>query len=150
MYKEVFIASTDTVVGIGAPISESNKEAIYKIKNRPKDKKLIIMVSSMEMARSLKGWNEKATKVAKKVWPGSTTIVVNNSLAVRMPNCKALLKLINSLGPIYMTSANLSGQRQLSFEEAKEFFKEINTHYNFCNGNGKASKIIDLDGKVLR
>ena len=150
MYSELFIATTDTITGIGAPISEKNKKAIYTIKNRPYEKPLIIMVSSIKMAEKLKGWNTKATKLAKKVWPGATTIVVNTSLAVRMPDNKGLLKLINSLGPIYMTSANSSGQKQLSFKEAKVFFKEITTYYNFGNGSGKESKIIDLDGKVYR
>ena len=151
MYKEVFIATTDTVPGIGAPVSEKNKKAIYKIKNRPFSKQLIIMVSSIKMAQSLKGWNDKATIVAKKFWPGATTIVVDKTLAVRMPNNKGLLKLIESLGPIYMTSANASGERELTFEEAKKFFKEeIKKHYDFGKGNGKASMIIDLDGKVYR
>lgn len=150
MYKEVFIATTDTVTGIGAPVSKKNKEAIYKIKNRPTNKNLIIMVSSIKMAMGLKGWNEKATEVAKKHWPGAVTIVVNKSLAVRMPNNKGLLKLIEDIGPIYMTSANVSGERILSFQEAKEFFKEINTYYNFGKGSNKVSKVVGLDRKVYR
>ena len=54
-------------------------------------------------------------------------------------------------GPLYVTSANVSGGKELSFEEAKEFFNNIKKYYNFGEGTGKASKIIRVkDGEVLR
>lgn len=53
-YNELFIATTDTVVGIGAPVSETNRKLILKIKKRKRNNRLIIMVHSLEQARSFK------------------------------------------------------------------------------------------------
>jgi tRNA A37 threonylcarbamoyladenosine synthetase subunit TsaC/SUA5/YrdC len=50
-----------------------------------------------------------------------------------------------------MTSANISGQPQLSFKEAKKTFKQIKETYYFGEGNNKTSTIIRVnDGKILR
>lgn len=68
-----------------------------------------------------------------------------------MPDNKGLLSLIDQMGPIYMTSANYSGQKQLTFEDAKEIFHEIRRYFDFGTGSGKPSKIIDVrTGEVLR
>ena len=79
------------------------------------------------------------------------TLVISDKLALRMPNSQGLLKLIEKLGPVYMTSANPSGGKALNFEEAIDYFKEVKKHYNFGKGSGQASTIIRVkDGKVLR
>ena len=151
IYKEVFIATTDTVVGLGAPVSEENFHAIYKLKKRDYSKPLIIMVASIEQARQFKEWNQESEKLAKTVWPGAVTLVISDKLAMRMPNSQGLLHLIDKIGPIYMTSANPSGGKTLSFEEAVKYFKQVKKHYNFGQGSGQPSTIIRVkDGKVLR
>lgn len=150
-YNELFISTTDTVVGIGAKATKENLEAIYKIKNRPKSKGVILMVGNLDQARKLEGWNDNAEELAKKYWPGRTTLVLNKDVAVRMPNQQGLLDLINNIGTIYMTSANISGEPQLTYDEAVEKFKEIKQHYNFGEGSGQPSTIIDVNTKeVLR
>ena len=150
-YKNLFISTTDTVVGIGAPISPKNLSLLFEIKKRPRTKGIIIMVSNYNQARKLDGWNDKAEEFAKKVWPGATTLVLSESVAVRMPDKKGLLNLIDDIGPIYMTSANISGKKQLSFEEAIKEFPMIERNYNFGVGSGKPSTIIRVeDGKVFR
>ena len=150
-YKNVFIATTDTVVGIGAPISKENEEALYEIKQRPKNKPIIIMVGDIENARKLEGWNENAEELAKKYWPGNVTLVLTESIAVRMPDCKPLQEMIKKHGAVYMTSANISGEKQLTFEQACEKFSYIKNTYNFCEGSGKPSMIIDVNTKnILR
>ena len=150
-YDELFLSTTDTITGIGAPISKKNRKVIYELKKRPKNKGLIIMVGSFKQAQNLEGWNKKANDFVKKYWPGNVTLVVNSDLAVRMPKNKELCKLLLSIGPIFMTSANISGENSLSFEDAKNNFKEITKHYNFGKGSGKPSKIIDVNtGKRLR
>lgn len=152
-YEQLFIATTDTVTGIGAPVSKENEEAINDLKQRD-GKKLIIMVSSIEMAKNefgKKGFDAKAEKLAKEYWPGAVTLVCNDKLALRMPNTPGLLQLIDQLGPIYMTSANFSGKKVLKFKKAKEAFQEITKFYDFGEGSNKASKIIDVQTEeVLR
>ena len=150
-YKELFLTTTDTVTGIGAPVSENNKTALYKIKNRGNDKNFIIMVGSLEEAKKLKGWTAKATKAAKEFWPGSTTLVVSDKLAVRVPDNAELQALLLQKGPCYMTSANLAGKKTLSLKKARLAFQEVNEFYDFGKQSKKASKIIDVNtGEVLR
>ena len=150
-YDELFITTTDTVVGIGAPINKENEKAIYHIKNRSGDKGLVIMVGSIEQARKFKEWNKKAEEYAAKHWPGAVTLVLSEKLAIRMPDEQGLCNLIKQLGPVYMTSANLSGEDTYSFEKAKDVFQEIKNYYYFGKGSGKASKLIDVrNGEVLR
>ncbi len=54
-YEELFIATTDTVVWIGAPMTEANRKKIMRLKERPKEKKLLVMVSSIAEARTFAG-----------------------------------------------------------------------------------------------
>ncbi|SYV97808.1 translation factor, SUA5 domain [Mycoplasmopsis edwardii] len=62
-----------------------------------------------------------------------------------MPNQKGLLDLIDKLGPIYMSSANISGQPVIDIEKASETFPEIKQVFNFGKPSGKPSKIYNLD-----
>lgn len=150
-YKNIFIATTDTVVGIGAPMTKENEQLIYELKQRPKSKPIIIMVGSIEQACKLDGWNDNAQQLADKHWPGNTTLVLTETIAVRMPDCDELRKMIDTHGAIYMTSANISGEPQLTFEQAVDKFPQIEQHYNYCEGSGRPSTIIDVNTmKVLR
>lgn len=150
-YKQLFIMTTDTVAGIGAPVSKENKEAINYLKHRDKKRPLIILVGSLEQARSFKEWSKKAEKIAADVWPGPVTIALNDKISLRMPANTAIQNFIKQIGPIYSTSANLSGEPVLSFAEAKNHFQEINEYYYFGEGSGKPSTIIKIeDGEVIR
>lgn len=150
-YEELFLTTTDTVTGIGAPVSKENFKAIVDVKSRDPKKPFIIMVGSLKQAESFKEWTPKAAKLAKEYWPGATTLVLSDTLALRLPDSKELRDLILQLGPVYMTSANISGEPALPLEEAKGAFYEIKTFYNFGAGSGKPSQIIDVKtGNILR
>ncbi len=150
-YQKLIISTTDTVLGIGGPVSKEVEDLIYEIKGRDRNKKLIILVSSIKQARQFKEWNSQADEFAKKYWPGATTIVVNNQ-GFRMPNQKKLLEYIEVNGPIYMTSCNLSNAPVCkTIENAKQLFPEITNVYNFGPMTQKPSQIIRVeDGEILR
>lgn len=150
-YQKLIISTTDTVLGIGGPVSKEVEDLIYEIKGRDRNKKLIILVSSIKQARQFKEWNSQADEFAKKYWPGATTIVVNNQ-GFRMPNQKKLLEYIEVNGPIYMTSCNLSNAPVCkTIENAKQLFPEVTNVYNFGPMTQKPSKIIRVeDGEILR
>ena len=150
-YSELFLTTTDTVTGIGAPVSKANYEAILDLKERDPKKGFVIMVGSLEQARKFKDWSKKAEKLAEEHWPGAVTLALSEKVALRMPDELGLRDLIIKMGPVYMTSANISGQLPLSFDEAKEEFYEINKFYKFPKGSGRPSTIIRVsDGEVLR
>ncbi|MBN3534925.1 L-threonylcarbamoyladenylate synthase [Mycoplasma procyoni] len=149
-YSDVFLTTTDTVVGIGVPVKANKLELLYELKNRDLSKKIIILVGSIEQAREFKEWNSKADEFAQKYWPGQVSLIVNNQ-GFRMPNQKGLLELLEKIGPCFVTSANLSGQAPLSIEEAQKVFSKVKKVYNFGVGTGTPSKIIRIeDEKELR
>lgn len=150
-FSELFVTTTDTVTGLGAPVSQENMAKIFELKRRPETKPLIIMVGSMDQARNFKEWDDKAEEYAKKYWPGQVTLVLTDKLSLRMPGNNSLRELLLKKGPCYMTSANISGEPVLSLEEAKKTFSELTEFHDFGPGSGKPSKIIKVStGEILR
>lgn len=56
-YEKIFLATTDTVVGIGGPMNEETKKALNEIKKRPLEKQIVVLVSSTTMAKEYFGQN---------------------------------------------------------------------------------------------
>ncbi|AZG68613.1 L-threonylcarbamoyladenylate synthase [Mycoplasma struthionis] len=150
-YDKLLISTTDTVLGIGGPVSKEIEDLIYEIKGRDRSKKLIILVSSIKQAREFKQWNDKAEELAQKYWPGAYTLVINDQ-GFRMPNQKELLDYLEKNGPIYMSSCNLSNQPVCkTIENAKILFPQIKKVFNFGEMTQQPSTIIRVeDGKILR
>ncbi len=149
-YDNLFLATTDTVVGIGGPMNKNTESEIFLLKKRERKKPLLVMVPSIEKAREFKGWNSNAEGLAQEFWPGQLTIVLD-SVGIRIPNSKELIDLMEKIGPIYVTSANKSGKPTLSLEEAKVEFPEIKTYYSKTKGTNVASTIIRAkDLKIIR
>ena len=122
---KVVVFPTETVYGIGA--DATNNEAclkIFQFKNRPAINPLIVHVSSIEQAKEIGEFNDLATKIAEKFWPGPLSIVVSlkenaniapsvtaglNTIAIRIPSYPLALELIRQSGvPIAAPSANPS------------------------------------------
>ncbi|MEE9432507.1 MAG: L-threonylcarbamoyladenylate synthase [Melioribacteraceae bacterium] len=117
---------TETVYGLGANgLSAIAVAKIFEAKERPIFNPLILHVSSIEMLNSVADVNNsKIEKLITKFWPGPLTLVLPKknivpelvtagleTVAVRMPNNKTALDLIEKLGkPIAAPSANLFGQ----------------------------------------
>lgn len=119
---------TETVYGLAANgLSADAVKAIYKAKNRPQKNPLILHVSSINQALSLVDFQqnnlvkERFIKLSS-LWPCALTIIAKKSslipqeisygldtVAVRMPNHKICLKVIELVGmPLAMPSANIS------------------------------------------
>ena len=145
-HKLAAIIETDTVIGV---ISLS-PSTIYQIKKRPKNKKLVTFVTNINQIDSL-SINEK--NFLKKFWPGGLTII-KNKISYRIPNHKKLLKIISHTGPIYSSSANISGKSPI--KNTQEAIHEFKHYKNFIIVPGKQlsnkpSTIIDLDtNQIIR
>ncbi|CAC13786.1 conserved hypothetical protein [Mycoplasmopsis pulmonis] len=145
---DLLVFTTDTLIGLGGKVSDVILEKIYEIKKRPIDKKMIILVGSLAQAQSFSQWNLKANKQAQKYWPGATTLIVNDQ-GFRMPKNKALCKFLIEQGPLYTTSANLSGFENIkTLDEAKKIFPQIKHFIDFGKGSGIPSQIIDIDKNI--
>jgi L-threonylcarbamoyladenylate synthase len=116
---------TDTVYGIAAlPENETAIEAVYAAKDRPADKALPMLVSSIDEAQRIGVLDERLIQLGRAFWPGALTIVANaapafhspaiaadGTVAVRMPGLDLALEIIAAAGGVLaVTSANLSGR----------------------------------------
>lgn len=152
----IFLVSTDTICGIGTFVANSNLVGLYKLKNRDINKKIIILGGSKEQIKKYAldnhiVWSKQAEEMASKFWPGNTTLIISDQ-GFRVPNCSGLQNFLLQNGLAYVTSANVSGEKPLNFEAAKEYFEQIEHHYDFCQTpTQKASTIIDVDnGRKIR
>lgn len=122
---EVIGVPTDTVYGLSSLKPFGDK--IYQVKGRKKEKKLVTMVSSIEMLDDV---DETLKAKMEDVWPGAVTLIydVEGELtSFRIPDEPNLLALLEALGkPIFTTSANISGEPAcLSREEFEVVFPNI-------------------------
>ena len=113
----------DTIWGLGCDATNQEAvDAIFKLKNRPKNKPLIALVANIDMlTQYVDTLPNNITELLKSEHP--TTLIYpkgkglakgviskNGSVAIRMPKPCFILDLIGAFGkPIVSTSANLSG-----------------------------------------
>lgn len=160
----IVIFPTDTAFGIGCRIDDKKAvKRLFKIRKRPENKALLILVDSIKMAekyllpipRKVKG------DLINRYWPGKLTIVLQSrpdkvsnlvrdardTLAVRFPNNSLLLELIKGVGaPIVAPSANFSGGKTpFEFEDLNpELVKTVDYVLNkAAGGKNNVSTIID-------
>ncbi len=153
---------TETVFGIGALISKPKAiRRIYRLKKRPKNKPLQVLVASLLNAQKLGIFNRKALCLAKKHWPGPLTLVVyktklvtksicggTDKVGIRIPNHRTILKLLKLCGPIVATSANMAGEEPaLTAAGVKKQLPLIDYILPGKVKLGKASKVIDATNK---
>lgn len=119
------IFPTDTVLGLGVAVNHAPSPAeLYQLKQRASDKPIAWLVGSIDdLTRYGKNVSTQALELARVYWPGALTIIVEASdevpaayrsakgtIALRMPNDPVALELIEYVGPLATTSANISGE----------------------------------------
>lgn len=119
----VVAIATDTVMGL-ATVADSLDayNELRKVKGHRKDKPFPVMVSNLSQLQSIVDLKKRDLKLINKWFPGAITFVLNiketskivgleNTVAIRMPDNKLLLDVVNKLNkPIFLTSANKSDQ----------------------------------------
>lgn len=164
---KLVIMPTDTIYGIiGDATNEDVINKVYEVKERPHDKPLLILVSNLSMLHELVTEIPKETeKIINKFWPGpltilfkksskvSDTLTANSSLvAIRMPNDKRLLNIMNHLNrPLISTSANISSHDAITNpNQLEEKMKEkIDLIVDEGTVNNEASTLITIvNGKI--
>jgi len=169
---QVIGVPTDTFYGLGAdPFNLAAVEAIYRVKGRPENRALPILVSSIEQATMLtRDPPDNFLKLAQKLWPGALTIIVQAShkvplkvtankgrVALRWPNARVACAIIEQVGsPITGTSANISGYPSCS--NAHELVQQLGERLPLIldsgdTGSRVSSTIVNLEGedwKIVR
>ena len=163
---------TDTFYGLAAdPFNLAAVEEIYRVKGRPENRALPILVNSIEQAAIMgRDLPLNFLKLAQKFWPGALTIVVEASqslplkvtankgrVALRWPNSRVACAIIEQVGsPITGTSANISGFPSCS--NAQELAKQLGERLPLIldggdTGGRVSSTIVNLNGgkwKIVR
>ena len=130
---------TDTVYGLGVKYDDSRAvRRLYAVKARPAEKAIPVLVGTPSDAESLAAnFPPIARALAQAFWPGPLTLVLERgekvptvvapgaTVAVRMPAHQWLLELLQTVGPLAVSSANRSGQPpKLSAEPVCTVFGE--------------------------
>lgn len=167
---ELVVLPTDTVYGIGTtPLSPVAVSRLLAAKGRGRHMPPPVLVPDAQSMEEFAHPSEAALELAHKVWPGALTIIVpapnlkwdlgdvNGTVAVRMPDHPITLAILDSTGPLAMTSANITGKEvALTAGEAIAYFGNVVSVYvdaGKASTHGVASTILDTTGsrwRVLR
>ncbi|RCV56169.1 L-threonylcarbamoyladenylate synthase [Marinitenerispora sediminis] len=121
---ELVVLPTDTVYGIGADaFSPAAVSGLLGAKGRGRDMPPPVLVGSVRAAQALiEDLGTRGQDLIEEFWPGPLTIVcaatpslswdlgdTKGTVAVRMPMHPVALELLKEVGPMAVSSANLSG-----------------------------------------
>lgn len=159
---------TDTVYGVGVdPLQPQAVRKLYRIKGRPDNKPIAILVGSIEdVERVAQSPSESFSRLADRFWPGGLTLILEaldlppeitaagSTVGVRMPNHPLTLELLREFGgPIATTSANRSGEDPAI--SASEVDAQLGDRVNLIVDGGDtitkvASTVLDLSASPPR
>ncbi|HWB52903.1 MAG TPA: L-threonylcarbamoyladenylate synthase [Tepidisphaeraceae bacterium] len=168
---EIVAFPTETVYGLGADATKSAAvRKIFAAKGRPSNNPLIVHVPDARTARRyVVGWDERATKLAERFWPGPITLVLEKvreivdeataglrTVGVRVPNHPVALELLQAFGgAVAAPSANRSNR--ISPTTAEHVRQEFGDSIPIILDGGACrvgieSTVLDLTGpaRILR
>ena len=172
LHGEVVAIPTDTVYGLAAdPFNLAAVEEIFRVKGRPEERALPILVNSLDQAMLLaREVPRNFLRLAEEFWPGALTLVVDAShrlplkvtantgrIALRWPRNELVARLIEEVdGPLTGTSANVSGSPACT--DAQQVFAQLSERLKLILDGGESpgavpSTIVELRGdawKILR
>ncbi len=163
---KVVIFPTDSVFGIGCnSYNTKSIEEIYNIKNRNKNKTLLLNLPNITRIKKIAHVNKIEEFLIKTFMPGPLTIILkvkrptklspytikNNEIGVRIPNLKTLQTILKKLPyPLISTSCNKSNEPSIkSAKMANKIFPQIpilNTNEKL---SGIPSTIIKVENKNI-
>jgi tRNA threonylcarbamoyl adenosine modification protein (Sua5/YciO/YrdC/YwlC family) len=134
----LIVLPTDTVYGIGCDaFSAFAVNALLEAKGRGRQSPPPVLIPSLDTLRALTD-NPPAVAftLAEKFWPGALTMILRaqpsliwdlgetrGTVALRMPNNELALALLKEVGPLAVSSANLTGEPAAnSIAEAENYF----------------------------
>lgn len=160
---------TETVYGLG--IKYGSKQALDKLmeaKNRDYSKAITLMVANKQDIETYAYVNEDAKKIIEAFMPGMITLVFRKkesvdplmtngkeTIGIRIPNHEDVLSLLQKVGPMLVTSANLSNHPNTTC--TKEVLEQLDGRIDIVvdgkTSDNIASTVIDVSQdeiKILR
>jgi len=156
---------TDTVYGIGVARSTAGGiERLFAAKRRPPDKGIMLLLDDAAQAGEIGVMTPAAVALAAACWPGGLTVVVPQrpdvplpealtggapTIGLRVPDHDAPRTLARALGPLPVTSANVSGLPEAT--DADGILKQLGAAVDLILDGGPAhggppSTVVDCTG----
>ncbi|MGZ4783674.1 MAG: L-threonylcarbamoyladenylate synthase [Oryzihumus sp.] len=163
---EVVVLPTDTVYGVGADaFSPDAVAAVLVAKGRGREMPPPVLVPNPRtldgLATSVPAY---ARELVKAFWPGPLTVVLlaqsslmwdlgdtNGTVALRMPEDDVALALLDAVGPMAVTSANITGQPAATSvtDAAAQLGAAVSVYLDGGPTSGNVpSTIVDCTGEV--
>jgi tRNA threonylcarbamoyl adenosine modification protein (Sua5/YciO/YrdC/YwlC family) len=160
--NELAVIPTDTVYGIAAnAFSPEAVQALLDAKGRGRQSPPPVLIANLNMARALvETLPDAAIKLAETFWPGALTLILKaqpslswdlgetkGTVALRVPDHKIALALIEETGPLAVSSANLTGEPAATTCAQAHAYLESSAQVFLDGGpspKGEASTILDL------
>ncbi|GAT75138.1 Sua5/YciO/YrdC/YwlC family protein [Ehrlichia ruminantium] len=167
--KQLICFPTETVYALaGDAYSIEVIHKIYKIKNRPYNKPVSLLLSNIDQIKQFSNLTEHTTYIIQQLSPGPITFILPihnygklpqqffyNKIGIRIPNHPIALAILNNFDhPITATSVNISGQQDAT--SVDQISDNIKKNISFIIDNnrlvhGTASTVIDLTSyQILR
>lgn len=163
---------TDTVYGLAADLAAPGSIArLFAAKRRPVDQAVVLLLADAGQAGGLAEWPPSAEALAAAFWPGGLTLVLpqrpgtrlpseltggRQTVGLRLPDHAAPRALAGALGPLPVSSANLSGMPEAA--DAGEIHDQLGEAIDLILDGGPArggppSTVVDCSGvgtRILR
>jgi L-threonylcarbamoyladenylate synthase len=160
----LIVLPTDTVYGIGADAFDSSAvAALLAAKGRGRDMPVPVLVGSWHTIDGLVYTVPAAAReLIRAFWPGALSLVVHQApslrwdlgdadgtVMLRMPLHPVAIELLRLVGPMAVSSANVSGRRPaVTVGDARDQLKDLVEVYLDGGPSARqaASTIVDLTG----
>jgi tRNA threonylcarbamoyl adenosine modification protein (Sua5/YciO/YrdC/YwlC family) len=159
---ELVVFPTDTVYGIGARPDRPDATArLFRAKGRERGTALPVLVPSLDIAREVATFDDRARRFAAAFWPGALTLILPRAVAsagwdlggdgstvgLRVPAHPLASAVLTAAGPVATSSANRSGEPPATTcDDLHRTFGELVAAY-LCTDDpmeGAASTVLDL------
>ncbi|GAA2318399.1 L-threonylcarbamoyladenylate synthase [Streptomyces kunmingensis] len=163
---ELVVLPTDTVYGVGADAFTAEAVGdLLEAKGRGRNMPSPVLIGSPNTLHGLvTDFSEMAWELVDAFWPGALTIVAKHqpslqwdlgetrgTVAVRMPLHPVAIELLNEVGPMAVSSANLTGHRAPEDCDAAQEMLGDSVSVYLDGGPTPGivpSSIVDVTGKV--
>ncbi|EKX64228.1 threonylcarbamoyl-AMP synthase [Streptomyces ipomoeae] len=163
---ELVVLPTDTVYGIGADAFTSEAVSdLLEAKGRGRNMPTPVLIGSPNTLHGLvTDFSEMAWELVDAFWPGALTLVAKHqpslqwdlgdtrgTVAVRMPLHPVAIELLTEVGPMAVSSANLTGHPAPENCDAAEAMLGDSVSVYLDGGptpGNVPSSIVDVTGKV--
>jgi L-threonylcarbamoyladenylate synthase len=160
---------TDTVYGVGVALgADDGLMRLFAAKDRPLDRAIVLLVADVEQAGEVGVLSPAARALAARFWPGGLTLVLAqtpdaglppeltaglSTIGLRVPDHESPRALARDLGPLPVTSANLSGGPDA--RDAAAVMEQLGARIDLILDGGATrggipSTVVDCSGDLAR